>query len=124
MPQTIYNKHTRRSVREPTGFESDLIVSIRPLSTICKEGVFLLEEELESNDPDINERCGLLNDRYEVYSVKIPGCKGHYLGISIDLKSSKPPPVTIHGAVGAHKACTNVRNLVTRQLKLINPSWE
>lgn len=120
----IYNQHADRTVREAPGHEHDLLASIRRLSRACKEGVFLLEEELESNDPDLSERCGLLADRHEVYAIRIPGCRGYRLAVSIDLKSTKPPPVTIHGAIQSQEACAVAGRLATAQLGLINPTWE
>lgn len=119
-----YNQHTNRSVKEAHGHEYEILASIRRLSMTCKQGIFLLEEELESKDPDLDERCGLLGDQYEVYSIKIPGCRGYRLAASIDLKSTKPPPVTIHGAIPSREACSIARRMVTSQLGLLNPSWE
>lgn len=119
----IYKQHNSRVVREAPGFTTEILNSIRPLSDVCKEGVFTLEEEWETNDPDVDERCGLLAVRHEIYSVRIPGCRGYRIAVSMDL-GSKPPPITIHGAIRSKGACMLAQKIATRHLKLINPSWE
>lgn len=106
------------------GHDTAVLDSIRSLSMVCKEGVFLLEEELGSNDPDLDERCGLLAGRHEVYALRIPGCRGQRLAVSIDLAASDPSPATLHGAVPARDACASARRLATQQLAPLNPTWE
>ena len=90
-----------------------------------KLGVLMLEEELKTNDPDADERCGLLADRYEVFAIRIPGCTTHRLAASIDFKSGQPaPPVMLHGVFRAQSACVQARRHAEQHRDLINPTWE
>ena len=116
--------HRSREVTVAPRHEEDVLETIRPLSMQCREGVLMVEEELEANDPDIDERCGLLADRFEVYAVRIPGCRGFRLAVSMDLRSGSPPAAALHGAVPARRACDAARRLATRHRDLIDPAWE
>ena len=64
----------------------------------------MLDEELRLNDPDLNDRCGLLDSRYEVYAATIPQM--------------------IHGAVGVRSACRGAQRLATEHRRLKDPVWE
>lgn len=104
--------------------EDEILASIRSLPMQCREEVLMIEQELESHDPDLDERCGLLADRFEVYAIRVPGCRRFRLAVSMDFRSGFPPPVTIHGVIPARRACEASRHLATRHHTLINPSWE
>lgn len=124
MHPDIYRKHKDRLVIAPPGFETELIDSIRRLSDTCKENVLMLEEELGFNDPYLSERCGLVADRYEVFAITIPSCRGFALVVSSDLKSATPPPVMLHGAITTTGKCNNAMRLTIRHRKLVNPTRE
>ena len=84
----------------------------------------MLDEELCFNDPDLNDRCGLLNGRYEVYAATIPQCKMYKLVLSIDFAGSSPPPVMLHGAVPSTAACESAKRLAGVHRHIANPFWE
>ena len=120
----IYAKHRNRRVGLPEGREAEVLDTIRALSGQCRENVLMLEEELRSHDPDWSERCGLLDDRYEVYAARIPECRQARLALSIDLGRGGRQAVMLHGAVPARAACRRARLLVTEHRHLRNPVWE
>jgi len=124
MHPNIYRKHKDRLVTAPEGFLDALLDSIRALSDTCKENVLMLEEELVFNDPYLSERCGLVADRFEVFALTIPSCRGFALAVSIDLKSQTPPPAMLHGAVATTGKCNHAMRLTIRHRKLVNPTRE
>jgi hypothetical protein len=124
MHPDIYRQYQNRRVIAPNGFVDDLLDSIRQLSNTCKENVLMLEEELVFNDPYLTERCGLLADRFEVFAMTIPSCRGHAFVVSIDLKGENPPPVMMHGVLSSVGKCDHARRLTIRHRKLVNPLWE
>ncbi|MBA5779066.1 hypothetical protein H2509_18205 [Stappia sp. F7233] len=123
---SIYKKYEDRAIHLPFDDEraQTVIDSIRRLTMACKENVLMLEEELKSNDPDLDERCGLLDNRFEVYAVAIPQCPRAKLALSIDFGDGSPPSVMLHGAVGAANACAAACRLAIWHRNLMNPTWE
>ena len=129
---SIYHRHVDRPVIEAPGYEDEVFEAVSALPERCQLGVIMITEELSSNDPDADvERCGLLADQYEVFAMVIPSqprirptCRNHRLAVSIDLKSGSPPVATIHGIVPRRGASEASRRLVTKQLRLVNPTWE
>lgn len=123
---SIYKRYEDRAIRLPSGEmrAKAVIDSIRRLTMACKENVLMLEEELKSNDPDPQERCGLLDNRFEVYAVAIPQCSRAKLALSIDFGDGNPPSVMLHGAVGAANACAAASRLAISHRDLMNPTWE
>ena len=91
----------------------------------CVDGVDLLLEELEATDPPVEERCGLLAGRHEVYALRIPRHARTRLAVSIDRAPAGFGPVTVHGLVASTaRPCDAARGLAERHLHLIAPAWE
>lgn len=84
----------------------------------------MLEAELRYADPDINDRCGLLNDQFEIFAMTIPACRSARLAISLDLKGGVPAPAMLHGAVSALGACQSAKHLALDHRTIINRFWE
>ena len=91
-----------RSVDTVPGFAEVVENQIRALDADCATGVLFLIDELEAADPDLDERCGLLDMRHEVYAVRIPGCRRHRLVVSID--RDRNDACVVHGVVPASSA--------------------
>ena len=129
---SIYNRHEDRPVIEAPGYKDEVFEAVSALPERCQLGVIMITEELRSNDPDAKtERCGLLADQHEVFAIVIPSrprvrptCRNYRLAVSIDLKSGPPPVATIHGIVPSRNAARAAQRLVTKQLHLVNPTWE
>lgn len=106
------------------GFEDDLLNELRTLPIDCAHGIYSMLDQLAEAEPGIQERCGRIADRYELYAVSIFDCPRRRLVVTID-ENRKGRPRAAHGSVpaGAH-ACKTGLQLASRQLGLINPSWE
>lgn len=106
------------------GFEDDLLNELRTLPIDCAHGIYSMLDQLAEAEPSIQERCGRIADRYELYAVSIFDCPRRRLVVTID-ENRKGRPRAAHGSVpaGAH-ACNTGLQLASRQLGLINPSWE
>jgi hypothetical protein len=114
-----------RKVEPVQEFEKEVLTDFSSPSVRCVEGADLLLQELEECDPDLNERCGLLANRYEIYAQDIPGCSTLKLIVSLDTHGIQPWPCKVHGlASRAGRPCEIGRSRAVRHLKLINPSWE
>lgn len=114
-----------RRVEPVPAFADEVLLDFEKPSTRCVTGAHFLLEELESQDPDPEERCGLLADRHEVYALDIPKCAHLVLVVSLDTKQRRPWPCTVHGLVrSADRPCESGRVRATRHLDLTNPSWE
>lgn len=124
MHPDIYRQYQNRRVDAPDGYVDDLLDSIRQLSVTCQQNVLMLEEELVINDPYLSERCGLLDDRFEVFAMTIPKCRGYMFAVSIDLKEKSPPPAMMHGVISSTGKCDTAKRLTMRHRKLVNPTWE
>lgn len=75
-----------------------MLAELVEASVDCVDGVDLLLEELETADPAAEERCGLLDGRHEVYTLRIPRYARMRLAVSID-RVGDLGPVTVHGLV-------------------------
>lgn len=114
-----------RGMASPDGFEDEFRSSWMALSDDCVEALLMILEEMEGDDPDVDERCGLLEDRHEVYARRLPGCASHRLVVSLDLSGAAPHPMALHAAVPSQPTpCAAARSIAARQLKLVNPVWE
>jgi hypothetical protein len=120
----VYTPYVDRPVEEPEGFEDEIFDRVIAVPARCQENILMLDEELGLRDPELSFRCGLLNDRYELYAIAIPQCPGHRLVVSLDIARPPVPPAMNHGPVPASGACDAARALVTRHRRLINPAWE
>ena len=115
----------QRRVEPVSAFADEVLQDFMKPSTRCVTGAHFLLEELESQDPDLEERCGLLDDRHEVYALIIPRCSHLVLIVSLDTKQRRPWPCTVHGLVRSRKTpCDGGRSRATRHFALTNPSWE
>ena len=118
-----------RIVDVAPSFRIEVGDTIGKLDITCGSGVFMLIEELKNPDPkiqpDVDERCGLLANKREIYALDIPGCDGFYLVISLDCADPLTGPVILHGAIAAKdQTCEVGRAIATRHFKLNNPIWE
>jgi hypothetical protein len=112
-----------RSVDTVPGFAEVVEDQIRALDADCATGALFLIDELGAADPDLDERCGLLDMRHEVYAVRIPGCRRHRLVVSIDRGGKNA--CAVHGVVpAAGRICDAAHGLAAVQLKLIGRAWE
>lgn len=123
MHDDIYPMRPKRRVVEPKEFEDQIFEAYRQMSDDCIEKAITLCRELESYDPDADEFCGILDDRFAVYASRIERCATHMFVISLDLKNTKGPAMA-HGPITKAKACKSAMRLVTRHRKLINPIWD
>jgi len=115
----------RRRVEPVPAFAAEVLKDFEKPSTRCVTGADFLLEELEQQDPDLEERCGLLADRHEIYALDIPRCAHLVLVVSLDTKKRQPWPCTVHGLHRSHdRPCDAGRSIATRHFALINPSWE
>lgn len=118
MPSNIYRRYERREIEYPAPPHLEALKdSIRSLPRIeDRLNVLMLEDELKYNDPEADDKCGVIAKRYKVFAMTIPGCKTHRLGVSVDIRSGKlAPPVMLHGVTRAGDGCCAE---VKRQTKL------
>jgi hypothetical protein len=114
-----------RVVEPVSGYRDEVLRDFETPPTACVAGADFLIEELEQNNPDLDERCGLLNDRYEVYAVRLPDCRSYVLVVSLDTSLVQPWPCTLHGLLPSDiRPCDVGRQRAAIHLNLINPSWE
>lgn len=114
-----------RSVAPVPEFEAEVIAEIEAVSANCVAGIDFLLEELETQDPDPDERCGLLAFRHEVYALRVPRCPQQRLVVSLDRAVAPPAPCRVHGlAPSTARPCEHGRRRAAAHLSLINPGWE
>lgn len=123
MTQNVYSSYERRRVAPPEGFDDTVAMEIADHDDDVQQEIFMLIEELEDTDPEVDERCGLLAERHEVYAMRVPGHRGKRLALSVD-RLPGSHRVLLHGIVPSHHACATARRLAVRQLRLIDPIWE
>ena len=115
---------TRHVVTLPD-HEDAILAEIGALSFDCARGVDFLLEELEEQDPDTDERCGLLGGRHELYALRIPDCPRYAMIVSLDTRRPRPWPCTLHGLVPRKARPRDAaRLIVSTQFNLVRPSWE
>lgn len=115
----------QRPVETIRTYHAEFMSSIRSLSDDCIEAALMVMRELEAHDPDPDERCGLLSDRFEVYAIAMPGCPSHRLLAAIDLKGASAHRATLHGVLPARPApCRDGWRVVARQFHLTRIHWE
>lgn len=114
-----------REVEPVPEFHDEVLESFKKPTSKCVAGADFLIEELEEQDPDLNERCGLLDNRHEVYALSVPECRGNVLIVSLDTSKKRPWPCTLHGLISRRgRPCEIGRQLATTHFNLIDPSWE
>lgn len=115
----------RRRVAPLPAFEEAVLQDFVAAPVDCLDGAHLLLEELETQEPDLDERCGLLDGAREVYALRVPRCTRLRLAISIDRGGDAFGPVTIHGLVpSTARPCDASRRLAETHFRLIAPVWE
>ena len=115
----------KRPVEPVAAYLAEVLADFDAPSTQCMMGVDLLLEELELSNPDLDERCGLLADRHEVYAIEIPRCAHLMLAVSREIAADIPWPCTVHGLVRTKEhPCEAARRKAERHFELIHPSWE
>lgn len=114
-----------RTVEPVPEFRDDVLKDFESPSAGCVAGADFLLEELERTDPDLDERCGLLDNRHEVYALRVPNCRGLALVVSFDTSRNRPWPCTLHGLLSRRsRPCEAGRHRAVKHLDLVNPSWE
>ena len=114
-----------RAVEPVPKYRFEVLEDFEAPSTKCVTGADLLLEELEDHDPDPQERCGLLADRYELYALAVPNCAHLALVVSLDTAQHRPWPCILHGLLSRRgQPCETGRKRAMKHLNLINPSWE
>ncbi len=106
----------------PKGFEEEVLASVRRLSPRCVENFLMVDLELRRTDPETG-RCGLLDDRFEVYAVPILQCASARMVVSFDLRTRRRPGLQ-HGAASVRAVCDRAMGLVKRHRRLVNPIRE
>lgn len=105
-------------------FEAAVLEDFMAASADCVDGAHLLLAELAVQEPDLDERCGLLGGRHEVYALRIPRCSRLRLSVSIDRRLGDGA-VTVHGLVpSTARPCDAGRRLAETHLRLTAPAWE
>jgi hypothetical protein len=114
-----------REVSPVPRFAEEILREFEEPPAACVAAADFLLEELERHDPDLDERCGLLADRHELYALRMPCCGRHMLIVSLDTARRRPWPCTVHGLLSSRvRPCEAGRARATRHLDLIDPSWE
>lgn len=114
-----------RPVEPAPKYRDDVLEDFKHPSTKCVTGADFLLEELEDHDPDLEERCGLLENRFELYALRIPNCSHLALLVSLTVSGKKPWPCVVHGLAERHsRPCEVARQKAIRHFDLCNPSWE
>lgn len=106
------------------GCEDEIVEEYAGLSLPCANGFSNMLDILEENDPNLNDRCGHLADRFELYAVPLPDCPKRVLIVTIDQKGAGSPR-WIHGTLPvSEKTCERGSRIAIRQLGLVDPAWE
>jgi len=115
---------TTFKVEPVPGCEEELLKHFGGLSLACADGFSNMLDILEDNEPSLKDRCGYLEDRYELYAIPLPDCAQRVLIVSVDQKASGQPR-WIHGTLPVSAGvCELGRQIAVRQFRLIDPSWE
>lgn len=114
-----------RSVEPVAKYRDEVLKEFEDPPTKCVTGADFLLEELEHHDPDPEERCGLLDNRFELYALRIANCAGLALLVSLNVSERKPWPCVVHGlAERRHHPCEIARRKAMRHFDLVDPIWE
>jgi len=114
-----------RPVEPVPKYRDEVLKDFNHPSAKCVTGADFLLEELEDHDPDLEERCGLLDNRIELYALRIPSCSHLALLVSLTVSEEKPWPCVVHGlAESRSRPCEVARQKAIRHFGLIDPSWE
>lgn len=114
-----------RAVEPVPAYHDEVLDDFRAPSPACIQGAYALLEELETQDPDLDERCGLLAGRFEVYAIPVPGCRSLALTVSLDTRADPPWPCTLHGLMSSRgRVCDAGRHRATKHFDLVDPGWE
>jgi hypothetical protein len=114
-----------RDVAPPPALETEVIAEIEAAPTACVDAVDFLLEELERQDPDPDERCGMLGGRHEVYALRLPRCARLRLLVAIDRRGGASGPCAVLGlAPSTARPCEIGRRRAEAHLAAINPVWE
>lgn len=106
------------------GYEDQILEEYARLSLPCADGFYNMIRILEHNEPGLNDRCGLIDDRFELYAIPLPDCVKRAMIVTVDRKRTAMPRA-IHGTVPrSSRACDRGAKLAIRQLGLVDPSWE
>lgn len=115
----------KRKVAPLPAYEEKVLEAIATLTSACVDGIDMLLEELEDQDPDPDERCGLLAMRHEIFALRVPGCRRTGLVVSIDRGEPEPASCTVHGLAQASALpCSLAYRMAREQLGLVNSIWE
>ncbi len=115
-----------RPVEPVRKYRDEVLGDFDSPTTACVTGADFLLEELEEHDPDLEERCGLLAGRFELYALRIPKCAQLALIVSLDMSARKKPwPCIVHGLANRrYRPCEIGRRKAEKHFDLVDPSWE
>lgn len=114
----------KHKVEPVPGYEDALLEDYAALPLPCADGFSSMIDILETQEPSVRDRCGLIADRHELYAVPLPDCGERVMLLSIDRKA-RARPRALHGTLPASKsACDRGARIAIGQLGLVNPSWE
>lgn len=106
------------------GHEAEILAEFTNLPLKCADGLDAMLDILADQEPSPRDRCGLLDDRHEVFAIPLPDCAKRRLIVSIDCKAGARPRA-LHGTVASNpQSCAEGRRLATEQLALLGPIWE
>ena len=95
------------------GFFDDLLNQFKDIDVKCVMGVDALFEELEIKNPDLDERCGLLNSQLEIYALRIPEGSEYVYVVSLDISQREPWLCKLHRLLPQRgRPCEAARHLV------------
>lgn len=108
----------------PPGHEDEVLDSARRKGLDCRQNAAAVNDALKQGvEPDVEDRVGLLADRFEVYAMRLPGCAREAFVVSIDRRGV--PTAMIHGFLAIGRAGHAARDAVIRHRGIAGaPSWE
>ncbi len=98
----------------------EIMVQFAALSDDCAENLWRrLRWLAEGMQPDEDELCGWMGDRYAVHAIRVPGCKAMCL-ISVDMDGA----IMWHGVSKGIRPCAEARHFCAEDRKPAATNWE
>lgn len=114
----------RFEVKPLPQYEDAILDEYAALPLKCADGFYTMIDLLSERNPSPNDWCGAIDARYDLYAVPLPDCYRRRLVLTVDQTDTDRPRI-VHGTIsGSEDACSRAARIATRQLALVNPSWE
>lgn len=113
-----------RTVAAVDAHEDEVLSDLEDLSADCLDAVDHLLGALETQPPALEDRCGLLDDRWELFAMRLPGCPRHRLLVAIDHRTEALPCIVLGVGQSLKRPCDMARSRATKHFGLIDPVWE